>query len=369
MGHRNLASRSVLVSLSKVDCKMTSRKFPPFFGLSFLILFFVLFCAVAAQSKFGWLKPGCYAVYTLGTYEDEEISNLMKVGFDDCAWTRHLLGNYSWRCIGRDDGYARLEVEFNATVIEAGFKPFTDIPRGHVEYIGREFYDKAYSGDLSFVKRIPVDQFVERMELYAWEEEEFYSVEARAPIHIYKKIEVTVDLDTLELVDEYGLPWGKWALWIDTVKYPLNGTTREMLMMNWLNTTVYTDITYLDKFETIDTIFGTYERFFQSWPGELKNDFLNKLSWESSFSYPVYLNYAYEPRVGILLESLTWEYLDDVLTQKFGAVFTLGEFKLVETNISIDEPNGFDLSPYIPHLAVLGITATIAAAYFIKKMK
>jgi len=354
----------------RIDFKMTlKRLLPILFALSLLSLFSNLSCSVSAPSKFRWLKPGCYAVYTLGTYEEERVGELMRMGFDDCAWTRYMLGNYSWRCIDRDDRYARLEVEFNATIIEAGFNPYTDKPYGHLEYIGKEFYDKAYSGDLSFVKRIPLDQFVERMELYAWEKEKEYAAEARAPIHVYKKIEVTLDLDTLEFVDEYMLPWGKCMLWIDAVKYPLNGTTREMLMMNWLNTTVYTDITYLDKFETIDTILGTYERFFQSWPGELKNDFLNKLSWGSSFPYPVYLNYVYEPRIGILLESLTWEYLDDILTQKLGIIFTFGEFKLIETNISIEETNGFDLSSYIPHLAILGIAATIAAAYFIKKTK
>ena len=329
--------------------KMTSKakNFPLFLsGLVAVSCLFSFYSVYAGNSGIDWLEVGSYAVYSFA-----EKSSSSYLGFDDCAVARLATGNYSWQCVKVEEDHAMLEVEINLLV------------NGSVTYVGKEFVEKANNGDLSFIKRIPMDQVVGRIQVMS------DMVRIPRPIYIQENLIVTVDLNTMELIDESEKAWGKWVMWINPLKYPLEGETLEPFIMNWLNTTVDLDIRYCDESTSPrDTVIGKITRIFAASRAEpFENDFLAKLSIIVQPS--IVFAYIYEARSGLLLKHETGTFLDDVLTQKLGIIFTWGSFVLSETDISIDEADGFDLSAYIPHLAILGIAATIAAAYLIKKMR
>jgi hypothetical protein len=238
-------------------------------------------------------------------------------------------------------------------------------------HTGKEFLEEAARGDFSFIRRIPFDQVAGRTELVNMSEigDEYYAVRIPAPVYIYKKLAVTVDLNTMELVDEKRVPWGKWALWINPLEYPLTGRTLETFVMNWLNTTVSLYIFYSNGTgPPVDIALGHFERYFVAGHDPIENPDLLKLG--PILNPPaIVLTYMYEPRVGILLHVGTMNYLDDVLTQKLGIIYTLGPpaFSLLDTNISIEPSASFDLQTYLPYLAVLAISVTVVSAYFIKK--
>jgi len=301
--------------------------------------------AGANKSRFSWLELGSYATHSFGLEADGRPGTL---GFDDCCVAAFCTGNYTWRCIEVEDNYAKLEVEINLTL------------KG-VSYIGREFVERAENGDLSFIKRIPMEQVIGRTQTMP------DRVYISGAIHIHENLVVTVDLDTMELVDENCKPWGKWVMWIDPLKYPLEGETPETFIMNWLNTTVDLYIHYHNGSigKPIDTVIGKFERFFVASRFEpFENEFLLKLGIMKEPQ--ITMTYAYEPRSGILLQQLVSTYLDDILTQKLGIILTSGTFILSETNVSIDQDSEFDFSPFIPYLVILGISAIIAGAYLIK---
>lgn len=282
-----------------------------------------------AESKFSWLRVGSYAVYSLGSDNPPEhyIPGMLMI-FDDCAITESyaVLGNYSWRCIEMEGEQARLEVEVNFTIDDRG-----------VGYTGAKYVQMAKNDDLSFIKRIPLDQVEGKIDIY----DESDQVKIRGPINIYRKMNVTVDLETNELVDENGQPWGKWALWIDPLKYPITGRTPEIFVMNWLNTTLELSVRYNNGStgKTVESILGTFERYFVGGAWEFEHEFLT----EVGFSFLI-LTYRWEPRTGIFLETSSGEYVDDILTQKLGIVLTDGRFALLDTNISI-EPEPVDTTP------------------------
>jgi hypothetical protein len=321
---------------------------------------------IASESTFSWLRSGAYALYSIGSNRGEFAPY---VGFDDMAFANPVLGNYSWRCLKVNGKYAELEVEVNITVWA---KPGADgETSGSVVYTGKEFLQKAQQGDLSFIKRIPKDQVEGRIELVNMSEfgDEYYAVRIPAPVYIYKKLSVTVDLDTMELVDENRAPWGKWALWINPLRYQLTGRTLETFIMNWLNTTVSLYVLYENGTgPSVDSAIGRFERYFVAGHPPIENPDLLKLG--TILNPPaIVLTYAYEPRVGILLGEMAGTYLDDVLTQELGIIYTLGQpaLPLVETNISIESNASVDLQVYLPTLAVLAISITVVSAYFIRK--
>ena len=317
----------------------------------------VFFCCLASflraysnKSRFNWLEAGTYATYSFGALKDGQLEPTF-LGFDDCGSAILATGNYSWRCIEIEGGNARLEVEINLLI------------NGSVSYNGIEFVERAEKGDLSFIKRIPMEQVVGRIQL------RLDMVRIPGPIYIHKNLVVTVDIDTMELVDEDRNPWGKWVMWIDPLKYPLEGETLETFIVNWLNTTVDLYVSYNDgtRGPPIDTLLGIFERYFVAGRPPIENEFLLKLgvmtqSW-------IVLTYTYDPRSGILLTAEAENYIDDLLSQELGIIFTFGTFILSETNVSIDQDSEFDLSPFIPYLAVLGISAIIVGAYLIKKKR
>ena len=330
----------------------SKRKIPLFFLFCLVVNGCVVssHCAYAGKSRFSWLEAGSYVIYSFGFKGEKPESTFL--GFDDCGSATLATGNYSWRCIEVEGDYAKLEVEINLLI------------NGSVSYNGIEFVERAENGDLSFIKRIPMEQVVGRIQLRS------DMVRIPSPIYIYKNLVVTVDLNTFELVDEDRNLWGKWVMWIDPLKYPLEGETPETFIMNWLNTTVDLYIHYHNGSigKPIDTVIGKFERFFVASRFEpFENEFLLKLGIMKQPQ--ITMTYAYEPRSGILLQQLVSSYLDDILTQKLGIILTFGTFILSETNVSIDQDSEFDLSPFIPYLAVLGISAIIVGAYLINKKR
>ena len=263
----------------------------------------------SAVWSFFWLKPGTHAFYSLPD---------AMLGFDDHGWANPVRGNYSWICLEVNDTHAILDVEINIEVYQ---KPEHENP-GAITYDGIEFLQMAAGGDLSFIKRVPMDQVVGRIELIntTTPGNEHYGIRIPSPIIISKRFTVTVDLDSMEMIDEDGEPWGKWALWIDPLKYPLEGNTEELFIMDWLNTTVSLNVKYKapPKSMVIDTMFGEIVRYFVAWCDHIENDFLLELGVQGLTD--ICISDYYEPRTGIFLEAGMPDYLDDVLTQKFGII-------------------------------------------------
>jgi len=316
----------------------------------------VFFCCLASflraysnKSRFNWLEAGTYATYSFGALKDGQLEPTF-LGFDDCGSAILATGNYSWRCIEIEGGNARLEVEINLLI------------NGSVSYYGREFVERAENGDLSFIKRIPMEQVVGRIQLRS------DMVRISGPIYIHKNLVVTVDLNTLELVDEDDNPWGKWAMWIDPLKYPLEGNTLETFIMNWLNTTVDLYVGYNDGSHgpPMETVLGRFERYFSAGHSPIENEFLSKLGIMNPPA--IILTYTYHPRSGIFLKS-EMMYIDDVLTQKLGVILTMGTFILSDTNVQIEQDSRFNFTPFIPYLAILSISGIIAGAYLINKKR
>lgn len=256
--------------------------------------------------------PGTQAVYS---FQDAML------GFDDRGWANPVRGNYSWVCQEVNYTHATLHVEANFEVFKY---PDWETP-GHIRYKGIEFLEMVARGDLSFIKRVPMDQVIGRVELInrTTPGDEYYAVLIPSPIYISKRFTVVVDLDTREMIDENGEPWGKWALWIDPLIYALEARTEELFVMDWLNTTISLNVTYHAPPDSIpmDTIFGEIKRYFAAWASRpIENEFLTELGIEGLTDiWPVYY---YEPRTGIFLQAGLFDYLDDVLTQKFGIIKT-----------------------------------------------
>lgn len=321
-------------------------------GLVVVCCFTCSYGAYADKSRFNWLEAGSYAIYSFGGLKDGKPEYTF-LGFDDCGSAVLATGNYSWRCIEVEGNYAKLEVEIDLVI------------NGSVSYNGIDFVERAENGDLSFIKRIPMEQVAGRIQLWPPD-----MVTISGPIYIHKNLVVSVNLNTMELVDEDGNPWGKWVMWIDPLKYPLEGETPQRFIMNWLNTTVDLYIHYHNGSigRPIDTVIGKFERFFVASRFEpFENEFLLKLGIMKQPQ--ITMTYAYEPRSGILLQQLSSTYLDDILTQRLGIILTFGTFILSETNVSMDQGSGFDFYPFIPYLAILGISGTMVGVYLIKKKR
>lgn len=327
----------------------SKRTFLPFFliGIVTINCLVSFHGAYANKSRFNWLGAGSYAVYSIN-----KTKGSAWFGFDDCASTVDVTGNYSWRCIETNDDHAKLIVEANFTI------------NSSVYYYGREFLEKAQNGDLSFIKRIPMEQVVGKILL----EEDMVRVRIPGPLYIYNNTVVTVDLNTMEVVDENSKPWGKWAMWIDSLKYPLEGYTLETFIVNWLNMTVELYVSYNNGTSgpPIDTVLGRFERYFVAGHPPIENEFLLRLR---IMNQPfLLLTYEYDPRTGILLHSELGYYLDDILTQRLGIIFADG-FTLLETNVSIEQSGEFDFTPFIPYIAVVAISGITIVTYLIKTLR
>jgi hypothetical protein len=335
------------------------------FLLTFLVLTFSFRPVGAAVTRFCWLKAGTYAFYPF---------ERATFGFDDCGQAEKVRGNYSWTCLGKNDTYAVLSVAVNIEVYQL---PEWTTP-GFVCYYGIDVVRRAESGDLSFIRRVPMDQVVGRVSITDSAGE--YCVSVPSPVVISKNLTVTVDLDTMMMVDENGKAWGKWIMWINPLKYPLQGSKVEPYIMNWLNTTVDVNVTYVpNSLYPEETALGTTSRAFAAcfWDTLDPNLLLNITSFPS-----VMISNDYEPRTGVLLRPTGTDYLDDVLTQKFGvavahlwAVSSAGHYEwlfyLNDTNISTGESDSGSGSssypPFLPYLAIPSAGAIVTAAYVVRR--
>jgi hypothetical protein len=261
--------------------------------------------SISGLTSFFWLKPSTQAVCTIP-------QSMMYL--DDYGLANPVRGNYSWLCLEVNDSYAVLDVQ---VILEVYQLPEWTTP-GSVGYHGSEFVEEAKSGDLSFIKRIPIDQVTGRIEIF--DDPSNPCVLVPSPIVLNKEFIVTVDLDTMMMVGEDGEQWGKWILWIDPFKYSLGGweqRTAEPFIMNWLNTTIQVEVYYLPSGEWVplDTMFGVIKGYFLAGVEEPVDDpFLTEMGWSGGIAP----HYYYEPRTGIFL--LTEDYIDDVLIQKFGII-------------------------------------------------
>jgi len=261
-------------------------------------------------TSFFWLKAGTQAVYMFSGGP---------MLFDDCATGNPFRGNYSWLCVNVNYTHAVLNVEVNLELFK---KPEWTTP-AHIIYVGTEFLEKAARGDLSFIKRIPMDQVagkqIELSNMTAGDD--FDGVYIPSPIFISKKFQVTIDLDDMMMIDQDGKQWGKWVLWIDPLKYPLVGwdqRTMETFVTNWLNTTITVGIFYSKESEgpALNTPLGAVKRYFYATPDDfVENQFLTDNGWRGMLPA-----YCYEPRTGVFLTTWGPYFLDDVLTQEFGVV-------------------------------------------------
>ncbi len=256
-------------------------------------------------TSFFWLKRGTQALYSIP--EGPAI-------FDDHASGHPFQGNYSWYCLDVNDTHAVLQVNITLELFKL---PEWTTP-AHMTYFGSEFVEKAQNGDLSFIKRIPMDQVVGRIEIF--DDPGNPCVLVPSPIVLNQVFIVTVDLDTMMMVGEEGEPLGKWILWIDPLKYSVGGweeRTTEPFIMNWLGQTVDFDVFYIPSANPpFDSIFGSIKRYFYAGvPDLLENELLTELGWSG-----IGLGCRYEPRTGILLRSSSSDFTDDVLAQKLGAI-------------------------------------------------
>jgi hypothetical protein len=261
--------------------------------------------STAGVSSYFWLKPGTQAVYTI----PQSVMYL-----DDYGLANPVRGNYSWLCLEVNDSYAVLDVQ---VILEVYQLPEWTTP-GSVDYFGSEFVEKAARGDLSFIKRIPMDQVVGRIEIY--NDTGNPLIRIPSPIVLKQHFKVVVNLDTMMIVGDDGEPWGRWTLWIDPFKYSLGGweqRTIEPFIMNWLNTTIEVEVYYLPSgaWVPLDTMFGVIKGYFYAGVEEaVDNPFLTEMGWTGG----IVPTYYYEPRTGVFL--LTRDYIDDVLIQKFGII-------------------------------------------------
>ena len=318
-----MPSKKILFSLFSLGLLLVV-----FLGFLLLNLFYSPNNTNSAVSSFFWLKPGTKAVYSL---QDAML------GFDDHGWANPVRGNYSLICVERNDPYAKLEIEVDIEV----FQPPEWKTPGSISYVGKEFVDKAARGDLSFIKRVPIDQVIGRVQLINTAKHQ--EVRIPSPIVISQNFTVVIDLHTMQMIGDNGEPWGKWALWIDPLKYPIEGTTEELFIMNWLNTSVYLNVTYHAPPNSIpqSTVLGEVKRYFSATTfHSIENDFLKELG--VSGLNDILPCYHYEARTGVFLRPTLFDYLDDILTQKFGIIKTHAysvsklPFTLSSTNIQVD---------------------------------
>jgi len=348
---------------------------PPFSLLTLILLGALLTvpCADSVLSSFSWLKPGAYAVY--------EFQATLGIGFDDHAWANPVRGNYSWQCLEKNETHAVLDVQVNVEVFKL---PEWTTP-GEMRYFGIEFYTRAAGGDLSFIKRAPMDQVIGRLELLNSTDWEYYEVTIPSPLLISDRFQAVVDLDTMMMIGQDGKPWGKWIMWINPLKYPLQGSSEELFVKNWLNTTINLNVTYISPQDAmpIDTVWGQIKSYYVATVDEpIENEFLTELGLTGT---PIILPcYRYEARTGILIGPTVKTYLDDVLTQKFGIIKTDWDsvkingvrkqiFSLNQTNISLEdipsnEQSGLDFSQYLPYL-IIPAAAIITTVYLIRRKK
>ncbi len=217
-------------------------------------------------------------------------------GVVSTAFGGSVLGTYGWELLGYEGRFARLRVwlSVNAT---------------RMEYKGREFSERARSGDLSFVKRVKISSL-------KYLSARGNTVMMEGNFSIFHEEEVLLDPATNMLVDSAGEPWGRFLLWINPARVPFSGSIREVAIVRWLgNETLEWNVSRETLPEPIDV------------PGLVASRVIQATA-EIGFEHPVAgayissLDAVYDEGTGAFLGAPA-AYADDFLTQKAGVVLLL----------------------------------------------
>lgn len=217
-------------------------------------------------------------------------------GVVSTAFGGSVHGIYGWELHGYEGRLARLRVwlSVNAT---------------RLEYRGREFSERARSGDLSFVRRIEMNS-LKHLSTRG------NTVVVEGNFSIFHEEEVLLDPATNMLVDSAGEPWGRFLLWINPARVPFSGSAREIAIVKWLgNETLEWNVSRDTLPEPIDV------------PGLVASRVIQATA-EVGFEHPVAgayissLGAVYDEETGAFLGAPA-AYADDFLTQKAGVVLLL----------------------------------------------
>ncbi|MCJ7770745.1 hypothetical protein MUP37_04110, partial [Candidatus Bathyarchaeota archaeon] len=276
---------------------------------------------------------------------------------------------------------ATLEFEFDLTI--PGYNTsdeYVAAIKAHqvvttVDYTGKEFVDLAKKGDFSFVKTLPRAQIdTQKVEIVDNPDRNgAYLVIFWCGFHIQETFNVVVNLQDLTMIDEHGNPWGKWPYWINPLSYPVDKDVQETALYDWSGTRLNRNVTYMlpgkqpDYSGSVQTPIGNFSEYYLAIISPF--NFQNLNATGSKEPVQVWQTVTYEPTTGLLLNSLSSHYLDDILAQKLGILrlnpsgyFWLS--KLVGISFSPQEvAPSLDLTPYLVGGGVAGIAALVYWGY------
>jgi hypothetical protein len=334
--------------------------------LSFVFLFLTLLCFNWALGQSyqayqpSWLHVGVSATYAFGPESTIYFNNSMAYGGD-------ISGNCSWTVTGVQNGLANVTYEINV-VIPGANTPEEQNSLGAsgalVLYTGKPFVDSAENGNFSFVTTLPADQVnISRGFIVNNNPPGTYLVGFWGGFNIDKVFNITVNLQNLTMVDQNGVPWGKWLYWINPLFYPVDQTVQETALYDWAGTQVNRSVAYVlpgsSKYLSgRDTPVGNFTAYYYATisPIPITNPEL-VTPGENIF---LFQGLVYEPRTGLLLESASPNYVDDVFSQKMGIleIWPSGHFWLTQLQgVSFTVQEATPQPNYIPYLAVAGVAA------------
>lgn len=346
-------------------------------GLIFLFLsLFYLNLTRGASYQPSWLHVGVSATYDFG-------SNATKVGFpiiyfnDSQATGDGISGNCSWTVTAVQNGLATVRYEINVVIPGCNTSEEYDAEQkagrnpALVLYTGKEFVDSAENGDFSFVTTLPADQVnISRGFIVNNNPPGTYLVGFWGGFSIDRVFNITLNLQDLTMVDQNGVPWGKWLYWINPLFYPVHQSVQETAFYDWAGTQVQRNVTYvlpgtqpaMDYWVT-QTAVGNFSNYYlaTTLAGQNQSSIttaMGSLSLSEALSY--------EPRTGLLLNSPFPDYCDDILSQKMGILELApqGYFWLAQLEgISFVPQEAASQPNYTPYLAVAGVAVAAVLAY------
>jgi hypothetical protein len=299
--------------------------------------------------------------------------------FNESRAYGRISGNCTWTVFTTANGFATIEFEFNLIIPGCDIiDEYVAAIKAHqvvttVEYTGKEFVDAAKNGDFSFVRTLPRDQIdPQKAEIVDDPDSTgVYLVAFWCGFHVQEMFNVTVNLQDLTMIDEHSNPWGKWLYWINPLCYPVDRDIQETALYDWSGTQLDRSVTYMLPGKqphysgSVQTPIGTFSEYYLGMISPFNFQNLNVTG--SKEPVHVWQTVTYEPTTGLLLNSLSSHYLDDILAQKLGVLrlnpdgyFRLS--KLVE--ISFEPQKVAPSLDLIPYFVGGGIMVTIPLVYW-----
>lgn len=351
--------------------------FPLFFLLPLLVSISMSSISALQQIHYtpNWLQVGCSATYEFGR---GDYAGPVRVFFNESrAWGKDLSGNYTWTVIAIENGKALIKVMFDLIIPGSEtYEEYVSKVKAHenpsvVEYMGKEFVKLAEGGNFSFVKMLPQDQIDEEKVCIADNPQQgVYVVQFWGKFHISEVFYITLDLYNLTMIDERGSPWGKWLLWSNPVFYPVDREVKEIALYNWSGRLIERNVTYKlpgkQPWWLIETPVGNFTEYYlgQIFPLQIQDP---KLVGENEKAY-LMQTATYEPRTGLLLNTLSGNYVDDILAQKLGilqlnpAYFWLTKLEGIE--LKPETENGINFANCAPYLVVVILAVSAVLVYW-----